>query len=196
MVSAVLHAQRYVRAFPRVRYGGGATGGGYPSSSHLFRQQAACLRVRHIMAVVQLRHPTQGRAYYDRKVAAGKIPTVAMQALKRRLTDAACRQMTAGARAAQTGPGGHVGRLLAAARPAPTPSPALRRSHFPDPHLRPYADRPARSAHSSRLLRTNGPQPPPSALYWTAARTSPQWPGGTNHPLDTDGSQMSAWSGI
>ena len=29
-------------------------------------------RVLHIMAVVQLRHPTKGRAYYDRKVAAGK----------------------------------------------------------------------------------------------------------------------------
>ena len=31
-------------------------------------------RVLHIMAVVQLRNPTQGRAYYDRKVAAGKTP--------------------------------------------------------------------------------------------------------------------------
>ncbi len=29
-------------------------------------------RVLHIMAVVQLRHPTEGRAYYERKVAAGK----------------------------------------------------------------------------------------------------------------------------
>jgi hypothetical protein len=29
-------------------------------------------RVLHIMAVVQLRHPAKGRAYYDRKVAAGK----------------------------------------------------------------------------------------------------------------------------
>ena len=31
-------------------------------------------RALHIMAVVQLRNPTQGRAYYDRKVAAGKHP--------------------------------------------------------------------------------------------------------------------------
>jgi hypothetical protein len=31
-------------------------------------------RVLHIMAVVQLRNPTEGRAYYDRKVAAGKPP--------------------------------------------------------------------------------------------------------------------------
>jgi transposase len=29
-------------------------------------------RVLHIMAIVQLRSPTEGRAYYDRKKAAGK----------------------------------------------------------------------------------------------------------------------------
>jgi hypothetical protein len=29
-------------------------------------------RVLHIMAVVQLRNATEGRAYYDRKVATGK----------------------------------------------------------------------------------------------------------------------------
>jgi hypothetical protein len=39
------------------------------------------------MAVVQLRHRnSEGRAYYDRKVAAGKTPMEAMRALKRRLS--------------------------------------------------------------------------------------------------------------
>jgi hypothetical protein len=68
-------------------------------------------RVLHIMAVVQLRHPTRGRAYYDRKVAAGKTPNEAMRALKRRLSDVVFRQMRADARAraARTGPGGHSG---------------------------------------------------------------------------------------
>ena len=66
-------------------------------------------RVLHIMAVVQLRHPTRGRAYYDRKVAAGKTPMEAMRALKRRLSDVVFRQMKADARAARTGPGGHTG---------------------------------------------------------------------------------------
>jgi len=61
------------------------------------------------MAVVQLRHPTKGRAYYDRKVAAGKTSMEAMRALKRRLSDVVFRQMMADARAAQTGPGGHTG---------------------------------------------------------------------------------------
>ena len=66
-------------------------------------------RVLHIMAVVQLRHRTKGRACYDRKVAAGKTPTEAMRALKRRLSDVVFRQIMADARAAQTGPGGHAG---------------------------------------------------------------------------------------
>ena len=61
------------------------------------------------MAVVQLRRPTKGRAYFDRKVAAGKTPREAMRALKRRLSDVVFRQMMADARAAQTGPGGHTG---------------------------------------------------------------------------------------
>jgi hypothetical protein len=66
-------------------------------------------RVLHIMAVVQPRHPAKGRAYYDRKVAAGKTPMEAMRALKRRLSDVVFRQMMADARAARTGPGGHTG---------------------------------------------------------------------------------------
>ena len=61
------------------------------------------------MAVVQLRNPTEGRAYYDRKVATGKTPMEAMRALKRRLPDIACHRMVLDARAVATGPGGHVG---------------------------------------------------------------------------------------
>jgi transposase len=37
----------------------------------------------HMMAVMQLRNLTPGRAYYDRKVAAGKTPNEAMRCLKR-----------------------------------------------------------------------------------------------------------------
>jgi transposase len=45
-------------------------------------------QVLHIMATVQLRtRTTKGRAYYDRKVAAGKTPNEAMRCLKRRLSD-------------------------------------------------------------------------------------------------------------
>jgi hypothetical protein len=44
-------------------------------------------RVLHIMAIVQLRNDTEGRAYYRRKLAAGKSPMEAMRSLKRRLSN-------------------------------------------------------------------------------------------------------------
>ncbi|MBM0259889.1 IS110 family transposase [Micromonospora sp. 4G55] len=69
-------------------------------------------RVLHIMAVVQLRHDTEGRAYYRRKLAAGKTPMEAMRALKRRLSDIVYKQMVKDATKARTGPGGHVGTTL------------------------------------------------------------------------------------
>ena len=67
-------------------------------------------RVLHIMAVVQLRNTTEGRAYYDRKVAAGKTPNEAMRCLKRRLSDLVYRALLDDlTRGAATGPGGQRG---------------------------------------------------------------------------------------
>jgi transposase len=71
-------------------------------------------RALHMMAVVQLRNPTEGRAYFDRKVAAGKTPNEAMRCLKRRLSDIVYRTMlddlvASRATSAGTGPGGHRG---------------------------------------------------------------------------------------
>jgi transposase len=50
-------------------------------------------RTLHIMATVQLRNPTEGRGYYDRKKAAGKTSMEAMRCLKRRLSDIVYRHM-------------------------------------------------------------------------------------------------------
>jgi transposase len=70
-------------------------------------------RVLHIMATVQLRNPTEGRAYFDRKKAAGKTSMEAMRALKRRLSDVLYRQLLADALTpSATGPGGHPGATL------------------------------------------------------------------------------------
>jgi transposase len=67
--------------------------------------------VLHIMATVQLRNPTDGRAYFDRKKAAGKTSMEAMRCLKRRLSDTVYRTMLADLAAhAATGPGGQRGR--------------------------------------------------------------------------------------
>jgi len=79
-------------------------------------------RALHIMAVVQLRHPsTDGRRYYDRRVSEGKTPMEPMRALKRRLSDVVYRQLVndqkqqkdgedkGNTEARRTGPEGHLG---------------------------------------------------------------------------------------
>ena len=67
-------------------------------------------RVLHIMAVVQLRNPTEGRAYFDRTKARGKTSNEAMRLLKRRLSDIVYRTMVNdAARHMATGPGGQQG---------------------------------------------------------------------------------------
>ncbi len=147
-------------------------------------------RVLHIMAVVQLRHRnSEGRAYYDRKVAAGKTPREAMRSLKRRLPASSTTRWSSTRGRRQRAREDTWGRLLAPARPAPTPSPALRRSHVPDPPhptLRPptpfFALLPPPPIPA-------GPQPPSSALCLTTARTGAHSRGGNNDPLDTEGSQ-------
>ena len=70
-------------------------------------------RALHIMAVVQLRNPTEGRAYFDAKKAAGKTSTEAMRAPKRRLSNVVYAQMLADQKRREaTGPGGHSGTTL------------------------------------------------------------------------------------
>jgi transposase len=92
-------------------------------------------RVLHTMARVQLRNPTPGRDYYERKKAGGKS---AMEAM--RCVNADCP--TSSTRQCSTTPSAQSGRAredngdttLTPARPAHIPTtPALRTSHFPDP---------------------------------------------------------------
>ena len=71
-------------------------------------------RTLHIMATVQLRNPTEGRAYYDRRKGEGKTSNEAMRALKRRLSDIVYHTMLDDAighafSAPRTGPGGQQG---------------------------------------------------------------------------------------
>jgi hypothetical protein len=65
------------------------------------------------MATVQLRRLSEGRAYYDRKRAAGKSPMEAMRCLKRRLSDLVYKTMLDNLAATKaTGPRGHPGQRL------------------------------------------------------------------------------------
>ena len=75
----------------------------------------------HIAAISQIRLNTEGRAYYRRKLAAGKTKLEALRCLKRRISDALYRQLLADSERAQllnaaedmgTGPGGHCGAPL------------------------------------------------------------------------------------
>jgi transposase len=71
-------------------------------------------RTLHTMAVVQLRNPTEGRAYYDRRRDADKSSMMAMRALKRRLSNIVYRRMVDDAitqtiARSRTGPGGQPG---------------------------------------------------------------------------------------
>jgi transposase len=69
-------------------------------------------RVLHIMAIVALRSDAEGRAYYRRKLAAGKTTMEALRCLKRRLSDIAYQQMRADAKRLAAGPGGQPGASL------------------------------------------------------------------------------------
>ena len=129
-------------------------------------------RVLHIMAVVQLRRPTKGRAYFDRKVAAGKTPREAMRALKRRLSDVVFRQMRADARAARTVPGGHLGAATDSSAAGCDPNAGSSDKSLPGPAT---CD-PTPAAHpilpvTPGALVHAGPQPLSSGLCLTAART-------------------------
>ncbi|MGB6576304.1 MAG: transposase [Streptosporangiaceae bacterium] len=69
----------------------------------------------HMAAITQIRHRhSDGRAYYDRKVAEGKTHKEALRSLKRRISDAIYSRLQADARRAAAaacakGPGGQPG---------------------------------------------------------------------------------------
>ncbi len=79
----------------------------------------------HMAAVTQVSHRhSQGRAYYDKKLAEGKTRKEALRALKRQISDAVFARLQADARRAAArakDPEGNRGTTLPPARPAHTP---------------------------------------------------------------------------
>jgi len=93
--------------------------------------------VLHMMAVVQLRNPTEGRTYYDRKVADGKSPNEAMRCLKRRLSDIIYRALLNDYAAAKaTGPGGHQETTLKSSAAGSHPHTSTSEKPLPGPITR------------------------------------------------------------
>ena len=99
----------------------------------------------HMAAVTQVRHRhSQGRAYYDKKLAEGKTPKEAMRSLKRQVSNAIYARLQADARRAAAragGPGGQPGNdsyssaagLHPAGRPSGKPLPGLPTTLRPQP---------------------------------------------------------------
>ena len=89
----------------------------------------------HMAAITQIRYKhSDGRAYYDKKIAEGKTHKEALRCLKRRISDAIYARLQADARqAAQAqakGPGGQPGNDSASSAASSHPAtPALRTSH-------------------------------------------------------------------
>ena len=74
----------------------------------------------HMMAITQVRSHPDGRAYYQRKRAAGKSHHEAVRCLKRRLVAIIYRTMTADVQPQTAGPGGQVGASLTSSAASPT----------------------------------------------------------------------------
>jgi transposase len=89
----------------------------------------------HIAALVQTRHSGEGRAYYRRKLEAGKTPLEAMRCLKRRLSDVVFRALLDDLERRQqaAGPGGQSGATLQSSASGPTPAASPSDKSLPGP---------------------------------------------------------------
>jgi transposase len=143
----------------------------------------------HMAAVTQIRHRhSQGRAYYDKKLAEGKTPKEALRSLKRQVSNAifACLQADARRAAARAkGPGGQQGNDSVASAAGSHPRHRLFGQATPGPGHHPTAT--ASSPAPGPAARRR----PHSAARKAKAKGSlitPQRPKGTSHPAKkTDG---------
>ncbi len=116
----------------------------------------------HMAAVTQVRYRhSDGRAYYDKKLAEGKTPKEALRALKRQISDAIYKHLKADAARRAQGPGGHGGTDSAASAAGSHPGRRLfgQATPGPAPTLRPQPG-PAKTTpappRSPRTARRSG----------------------------------------
>ena len=107
----------------------------------------------HMAAVTQISHRgSEGRAYYDKKLAQGKTPKEALRALKRKVSDAFYKRLKADAARVAGGPGGHPGNDSVASAAGSHPADRLFGQATPGPALTLRPRTPAR--------KTTTPHPP------------------------------------
>jgi transposase len=142
-------------------------------------------RVPPIMAIVQLRNDTEGRAHDRRTLAAGKTTREALRCLKRRLSDVVSRQMIADAKTA-AGPGGQAGTTLQSSVTDPTPAAGSSEKSRPGPATNNFtpaaATKPVRSSARSRRRSSAPNRSPRQAHCLTRARTGAHPRGGNGPP--------------
>ena len=150
-------------------------------------------RVLHIMAIVQLRHDTLGRAYYRRKLAAGKTTMEALRALKRRLSDVVYQRLVLDQKRQRTGmlelgagPGGHVGASTGSSAAGSHPETGTSEKSLPGPAIpevttadkvqsATIADSPRRATTVPALSRRRAlasPAPTPTTAQATSGNAS------------------------
>jgi transposase len=90
--------------------------------------------VIHMAAVTQIAHKhSQGRAYYQRKIAEGKTPAEARRALKRKISNTIYARLQADARKQAAGPGGQPGNDSASSAASSHPARQLLGQANPEP---------------------------------------------------------------
>jgi hypothetical protein len=144
----------------------------------------------HMAAVTQIHHRhSDGRAYYDKKLAEGKTPKEALRALKRQISNAifACLQADAARAAARAqGPGGQQGNDSVASAAGSHPRHRLFGQAIPGPghHTTTAAGNPApsparargRAGHSP--IAATLPPAPPQVQVERPQRSEDERPGG------------------
>jgi len=116
----------------------------------------------HMAAITQLRHKhSEGRAYYDKKVAEGKTHKEALRSLKRKISDAIFARLQADARqACANGPGGQPGNGSDSSAASSHPKRQLFGPATPGPDT---TIRPATTAHTPAPSKPTTKKPRPAA---------------------------------
>jgi hypothetical protein len=115
----------------------------------------------HMAAITQLSHKhSEGRAYYEKKLAEGKTHKEALRSLKRKISDTIFARLQADARQAATarakGPGGHPGNDSASSAAGSHPARRLFGQATPGPgtSLRPGTTTGTQSKPVSKKTQT------------------------------------------
>jgi transposase len=137
----------------------------------------------HMAAISQLRHKhSDGRVYYDKKLAEGKTHKEALRCLKRRISDAIYAALVADARRAAAlrpqGPGGQPGDDSASSAAGSHPAHRLFGQATPGPAttIRPAHSPGGRAGHSS--IAATQPPTKPQVQVERPQRSEDERPGG------------------